>query len=929
MTSKPKSPAGETGQGKLGTRTHQNITLQPSQRQAVSDFFCQMEAKLVDAGLIAPIGGFQADGQLHRCATNDKPKSRDGAYIVHTDAPASVWWMNWHAGESGTWCAKSDSELSHAERKALRERIEADKAAVEAERAKLQAEAAKRAREIWDAAPPATADHPYLVKKQVFSFGLRLAKDGRLVVPLLDESSKLQSIQFIAADGVKRFLSGGRKKGCCYPIPAKEGQEDKPLHIAEGYATAATIHEATGCAVLVAFDAGNLLEVAKKARERYAGREIVLCADYDASSEKFKESGGIGVAKATEAARAINGMVAVPRREGHTKLDFNDLASLMGTGEVLHQILARREPDPLPEQSQEDSKDKLPSGFSIRNGGLWHTEVKEDADPVETYLGPELTIEGLTRDANSKTWGLLLSWSDPDGIRHTWAMPREMLVARDNSAWLGRLASEGYAAAPSSKAKSLLALFLSSYRTTKRVRCVPRTGWHDGTFVLPDCVFYATASDKPNVERVVLQVQTPRNPFQVGGTFDGWRDTVGIWSQGNSRLMLSVCSAFAAPLLELCGLESGGLNFVGASSCGKTTSLVAAASVWGRGASSGGFVQNWRATSNGLEGLAALYSDTLLCLDEIGQASGRTISEAAYLLANGVGKSRAYSDGSVRAIRAWRVLIVSTGEVGLATKILEEGGHVKAGQSVRLVDVPADAGVGLGLFEDLHGYASPQVFADVLKNAAAANYGHAARAFISRLQEQRDEARAGILAFIDRWLSDFCPPAADGQVQRVARRFLLCAAAGELATGWGLLPWSEKEAVKAVRVCFDAWLASRGGTEAAEDVALVAQVKLFLEQHGQSRFQSVDTPDALCVNRVGFRQEVDGRTVYYVLPESFKTEVCHGYDHKRAAVVLLEKGILIAGDSRNVKRRPSISLPGYGRKRCYVLTEGEGGDHAA
>jgi putative DNA primase/helicase len=916
-----------------------------------SDILQAVAEHLTAAGLVLH-GGIQADGRLHRCGTEGKPKGTDGAYCVHLDDPASVWWQNWQTDDSGTWTATADRDMNDAERQALRQRIEVAKAEAAAERAKRQAAAAKLAASVWNAAPPAPADHPYLVKKHVPSLGLRLAKDGRLLVPVLDASGKVVSLQFIAGDGGKLFLKDGRTAGGFFSIPAKGGGKDGPLVIAEGYATAASIHAATGYAVLVAFNAGNLRAVAEMARGKYPDREIILAADYDAPFDQYPAPGGVGLAKATEAARAVNGLLAVPRREGCDKLDWNDLAVKMGAGEVATQFQTRRKPDPapMPEQAAKaDGRERLPDGFSLRTTGprpgLWHTEVKEGADPVETWIGSPLHVLGKTRDENSNAWGLLLSWEDADGVAHSWAMPKELLVGRDAGAWLGRLVSEGWDCAPGMRARNLAASYLSTYRTERRARCVPRTGWHHGAFVLPDAVYYArnlvgrvghvgrpygeadlqasdnqkAMSDMSDGERIVLQVQTAHNPFHTAGMLEGWRDTVGAWARGNSRLMLAVCAAFAAPLLELCGMESGGFNFTGQSSTGKTTGLVAAASVWGKGASSGGYVQNWRATSNGLEGMAALCSDALLCLDEIGQAPGRTIQEAAYMLANGMGKGRAFQDGSMRAAKSWRLLVLSTGEVGLAEKIREEGGRVKAGQAVRLIDVPADAGAGMGIFEELHGFASPQAFADALKRAAATDYGHAARAFIGKVQEQREEAQKGLSGFLDRGLAEYCPSDADGQVRRVARRFLLCAAAGEMAADWGLLPWGKGESLQAVRTCFDAWLALRGGVGAAEDAAIVEQVMFFLEQHGQSRFQDVDRPDAMCVNRVGFRQAMEGGTAYSILPESFKAEVCKGHDAKRAAAVLLERGILLPGEGRNLMRKPSAPLPGYGRKRCYVL----------
>lgn len=157
-------------------------------------------------------------------------------------------------------------------------------------------------------------------------------------------------------------------------------------------------------------------------------------------------------------------------------------------------------------------------------------------------------------------------------------------------------------------------------------------------------------------------------------------------------------------------------------------------------------------------------------------------------------------------------------------------------------------------------------------------------------------------------------------MERVGRRFALCAAAGEMAADWGLLPWGKGEALQAVKNCFDAWLAQRGGAGAAEDAAIVEQVTLFIEQHGASRFQDMERPDAVCINRVGFRKtDESGGTVYYMLHESFK-EVCKGYRAEKAARVLRDAGILENGrsDGRGLKSWLP-ALPGMGRQMGYVL----------
>ncbi|MDR1947251.1 MAG: DUF927 domain-containing protein [Desulfovibrio sp.] len=883
-------------------------------------------AVLHEAGLLLDV--VRWDAGLQRCSTADKPHKKNGAYIAHSDPPASLWWCHWATGQSGTWTAVPEKRLSDKERKTLHERIAASRRTFEETQIQRHADAALRAQKLYAAAAVCNG-HPYLSAKGVKPVDGLKTQGKLLVTPVKDEAGHIASLQYISPDGQKLFLKGGRTAGCFFAIGGKDA--DKPLILCEGLATGLSLHECTGYPVLTAFSSGNLLSVAKAARQKYPERKIVVCADND--SDKPDNS---GLTKANAAAIAVDALLAVPRLPSGGKCDFNDVHQAEGLDAVFRQYGNAVKPEP--------SGDRLPSGFELRAGGgqpgLWHTEVKDGGDPVETWIGPPLYVLGLTRDEHGNAWGLLLQWKDPDGRSHTWAMSKSMLVGKDASAWLGRLADEGWCGAPGNATRNKLALYLSSYRTKRRILCVPRTGWMQGAFVFPDATIRNTAGRaghaghtnndkvlnpsgaKPDVldvldETIVLQVATPHNPFRVGGTLDGWKTAIGQWARGNSRLALALCASLAGPLLEPSGMESGGFNFVGGSSTGKTTALVAAGSVWGRGISSGGYVQNWRATCNGLEGLAALHSDAALCLDEIGQAPGHTVMEAAYMLANGMGKARAYADGSAKAAKTWRSIVLSTGEKGLAEKIAEEGGRIQAGQTVRLVDVPADAGAGFGLFEELHGFISAQVFADAIKEAAATHYGHTARLFIEAFINNREATTRALHKAFDN--DQLCPAGADGQVRRVARRFLLCAVAGEMAYDWGLLPWKKGEALAAVKKCFEAWLAVRGGIGAAEDDAILHQVELFIEAHGQSRFQDMDRPDAVCMGRVGFRAADIGKTTYFVLPESFKVEICKGFSPVRVAALLMHRGILLPGDSRSFTRRPPVDLPGLGRKRCYTL----------
>jgi putative DNA primase/helicase len=161
--------------------------------------------------------------------------------------------------------------------------------------------------------------------------------------------------------------------------------------------------------------------------------------------------------------------------------------------------------------------------------------------------------------------------------------------------------------------------------------------------------------------------------------------------------MFAIAAAFAPPLLELLGMEGGGIHFRGGSTAGKTTILRAASTVWGGGGQYG-FVRTRRATDNALEAIAAIHNNAFLALDEIAEIEPKALFKAAYALANGRQKERMQKTADLRSASTWRLLFMSTGEIGLAEKLSEERMRTTGGQSVRLVEIDADAGQGMGMF---------------------------------------------------------------------------------------------------------------------------------------------------------------------------------------------------------------------------------------
>jgi uncharacterized protein (DUF927 family) len=291
------------------------------------------------------------------------------------------------------------------------------------------------------------------------------------------------------------------------------------------------------------------------------------------------------------------------------------------------------------------------------------------------------------------------------------------------------------------------------------------------------------------------------------------------------------------------------------------------------------------------------------------------------MLGNGSGKSRSTREGLAKPPSRWRVLFLSSGELSLADKIAEDGRsrRVTAGQAVRLIDLPAEAGAGLGLFEDLHGSDSAERFARQIKQASTSHYGTAARAFIKYVVEEPDCLHHRS-EFFRHFIGTYVDPIADGQVHRVAQRFALIALAGELAITARVLPWESGTAVTAAGRCLNDWVKSRGGIEPAEIRGGIEQVRSFISAHGSSRFlQPWEQGSGNQVIRdvAGFRKREGDGWDYYVTSSAWRDEVCKGFNSTTIAEALHERGLLAA--TQNGRLNGVVRVPGEGPQRLYHL----------
>lgn len=352
-----------------------NITLPP----ALLDFMRQhhyLPDKLKWSG-----GGF------HRFKVgSDTNREAAGFVKVFREGKGAIF-GDFKSGDKFDWHAEETRGFSPAEHKAHCREVEQARQEAQRELDKSRSAASGKAAELYVKAGNARANHPYLLKKRINPYGDIRQSGRKLLVPVRMDD-RLASLQFIAEDGTKQFLSGGETKGgfCLLGLPRGL------ICIAEGYATACSIHEASGHAVAVAFTAGNLLSVAEVLRARYSEATLIICADNDQWTD-----GNPGLTRATEAAQAVDGLLAVPDFSGcdvkSGPTDFNDLHGLTDKESVKKCIASaakvsgaddpepRLSPCPRP-QPQVQPGTRGPAGRAVANS----EKPEPEQAPVDNHV---------------------------------------------------------------------------------------------------------------------------------------------------------------------------------------------------------------------------------------------------------------------------------------------------------------------------------------------------------------------------------------------------------------------------------------------------------------------------------------------------------------------------------------------------------------
>jgi len=731
----------------------------------------------------------------------------------------------------------------------------------------------------------------YLDLKKVRFLDLKEYK-GSIIVPAYDVNGKLWTLQFIDQEGNKRFLSGGKKKGCFFTFGSIENAEK--VFICEGFATGATIYECSETPVIVAFDAGNLKPVAQSIKEKYQNLKLIFCADNDTYNEV-----NVGVEKAQEAAQIVDGEVIVPQFKDKSThpTDFNDLMILEGA-EAVKEILSKEL-----HRSKQDKNTDIPLGFSLSEDGLFCIDKKsQELIRISNYI--KVIAFTKSNDEVSR----LIEFRDYKGDVQSTIIKSSMFT-KDGEQIRINLLKKGFILTGSLLSKRKLMEYISSSVPQREISLATRTGFVNNVYIRPDCVV-GTAENE-----ILLDTSLKDESYGTSGTLQQWNELVARWCVGNSRLIFAISAAFASHLLNSCDLSNFGFHFVGNSSSGKTTCLNIAASVFGTPK----YVVTWKATDNAMENIAFRRNDSLLILDELSEISPSKAGDVAYMLANGEGKKRLDKNCNARETFSWRLIFLSSGEVDLNSHMAEESKTSKAGQKVRLLNISAKASKeSFGIFENLMGFQDGAEFSSYLRGNASKYYGTASIAFIEKVLKRSDEIRREFKEEFQRLKAKYLPADAEGQDMRAFEHFMLVGFAGELAIKYGVVCWKSGTSYNAAVACFNSWLEDKEGVGDDENRQILEHVKSFFELHAHSRFFDLDgVRDQKISNMAGYKSVYKDAVTFFVSPSVFQNEICKSFSRKAVIALLIEKGFLLKnnnGDCYQQKWTP------YGNKKVYVIS---------
>ncbi|HHJ4620906.1 MULTISPECIES: DUF927 domain-containing protein [Klebsiella/Raoultella group] len=753
---------------------------------------------------------------------------------------------------------------------------------------------------------------------------------GTLLLPLVDESGAVTAAQTITPKGGKILVPGSAKKGAFYAVNIQEQPE--AVLIAEGLATVLSVYQMRPDALAVAaVDAGNLLPVAEVMRRRYPEAQIIIAADNDIKPGEPNT----GKEAAEKAAKAVSGWVALPHSD--EKADWNDVHQRNGleaTAAAFNDSMYQPGSEAVKskhgaavaaevininkgKKHQNRQSDDLKPFVELRHGALHFIkpEINKQTGEIEeiaTWIADDMETVGIGNDGGM---AYLIIRMCPEGTSKTIyeALPRSELGLPVG--W-SRLRGRGVAIDTQGSSLNQLAKYLQREGKRTMWEVTSTAGWHCGAYVMPD----GEVIGEPDMPVAFCGGTSAIKGYVVRGTAAEWRDNVASLMRGNHSMMLGVLVGLTAPLNSLVGGRCFGIHLFAQSSVGKTTTVEAATSLYGDPEM---LKLSWDATRHGLTVEAAARNDGFIPIDEIGQGGKVTeIAQSAYSLFNGVGRIQGKKEGGNRPVTRWKIAALSTGEEDFETFLMKGGITPKAGQLVRLLSVPFIDTV------DFNGYDDGDAHSRAVKRLSGRYCGASGRAWIRWLTENKDQAIELSAQKETEWLSRL-PEGASSQVSRVASRFAMLDAAGELAGN--ITGWTARECQEATQRAFNDWLEDFG-LDSREKYQVITRARDFIQRHALSRFQpyafgksngDMDQHHATRItNLAGYLvngRRDDGRPEYHIIPSVFDEEILCGISRHFGCKALEDAGMLVCAESGRWTTK-TVKVNGT-QQRFIVLTD--------
>ncbi len=533
--------------------------------------------------------------------------------------------------------------------------------------------------------------------------------------------------------------------------------------------------------------------------------------------------------------------------------------------------------------------------YKLTRTGVYRLHLDEQGQETEepTWICPYLKVTHHVSDRKNGGWSKAFIFYDPKGHLKTVVIPNELL-AGDGKELREKLADDGFSVMPQKGYREAFNMYIHCSNPKEFATSVKKVGWFDeGVYVLPNKIYGDTEG------KYIQKIPPHHTPnIDIKGDLKGWQENIAKYAEGNSRLIMAITTPLVAPFLTPLQIDGHIFNLYGNSSIGKSSALAATSSV------TGFEMNNFLNTNNSMESVMVSHNDGCMAVDELGLANPDKIGAFAYMVANGKTKGRANQKGNRIDPDSFRNNAVVTGETTLDGKMGEGKLKPTAGQEVRFVDIPADAGCGFGIFEDTHGM-PPEQLSDHFRQASAKYKGTAFDALLDYIMSYswNDIAKSlspDIKAFKAIHLEALQHKALSGQVHRVLAYFAVYAAVGEFCINRGILPWKAGTVANAYTTLFKEWLRNRGSTGESRELKEVIDNINRLCQQQISRFDFEEhngVKHATSHNRAGTIKKIDGATIFCVFPQVFKDEVMGGKDEKVILPELIKRGILKVGQS--------------------------------